>query len=313
MSDSKSIYTADPGSDHVDVAHSACSQSHLQLPWDRFYWSVIETPQAQHPTRLRSTATRATLDDRFQSEIPLAIEQIATSYAAGDSAAIIACGFEVDQLRQEQQAHPGLLTLTPESLPPRLQSRFSDFDLARLNLLVADHEPQPLRLLRTKTRRTALVVAAAVLALATLGILRRTSDTHQQLSWLGGSIGTAMSEVTGSKKDREVSLRLLEQERDRLASTRTMQAVRGLPMDASRSLAAVLSAWPKDLEIKTQTIAASSQGVTVAAELNDQSGAETLSKALAAVPGWILQSPRTHSTGKAVRFDASLQPTGGVR
>lgn len=318
MSSNASIYDSDePLDSQVGENVSAtvvASERGQRLPWERFYWAILDTSATPHLARnLRSAAARATLDDRFEPEIPQPLDQVATSYADGDGTTVLACGLELEQLNQELLAHPGLLSLTPDGLPPELQSRFPNFEPDQLNILIATHEPQPLRFLRSKTRRTLLAIAAAMLALATLGTLRRASDNQQQLASLSSSMNEAVAEVTGSNRDLEVSLRMLEQDRDRLASTRTMQAVRGLPLDASRALAAVLSAWPNDLEVKTQTIAASSQGVTVAAEVDDQSAAEVLSQSLASVPGWTLQSPRTHSTGRAVRFDASLQPKGATR
>ncbi|MBX3381249.1 MAG: hypothetical protein KF805_14230 [Phycisphaeraceae bacterium] len=288
--------------------------SHLRLPWHRFYWSVLDTRDSAHIARsLHTSATRAMLDDRFQAELPLPIEFVATSYAPAGDSAIIACGLEIESLRSEMGAHAALLTLAPDQLPPSLQTRFPEFHADSLNLLIESYEPQPIRNLRTKNRRTLLALIAATLAVTSVGMLLRTWDARKQLTSLESSTKESLAEVTGSRQDFDGALRQLECERDRLASTRTMQATRGLPPDASRALASVLAAWPSGFDIRTQAIAATPQGVTVAAEVNDQSGAETLSQALAAVPDLVLQSPRTHATGKAVRFDASLQVKGATR
>lgn len=293
---------------------SATGSGELQLPWQRFYWAIFDTREWPHPVRhLHSPAARASLDERFQTEIPLQIEQIATSYASADGTTVIACGLELPHLEHELERNPNRFSLSPAGLPPVLREKFPDFQPHQLNLLTGPHEPQPLRILRSKTRRAVLAITAAALALAAFGMFRRAWHVQRQAETLNTSMSQAAGDMTGGKRPLEVALRILEQDRDRLISTRTMQAVHGLPADASRSLAAVLSAWPSKLEVKTQTIAASAQGVTVAAEVNDQKSAEVLSQALAAIPDWTVLSPRTHATGKAVRFDASLQPKGVAR
>ncbi|MBX3388494.1 MAG: hypothetical protein KF691_03450 [Phycisphaeraceae bacterium] len=286
----------------------------LVLPWQRFYWAILDVNDAPQTARsLHSSAARAMLDDRFQSELPLPVDQIATAYATTVRNSVIACGLEIEVLRRELESHPALLTLVPDGLPPQLRDRFPEFQLEQLNLLVAAHEPVPIRKLRASKRRTLLAFTAASLVLVALGMLRRASIDRVQSSQLQTSLSDAVADVSGSKLDLDVGLQTLQHERDRLISTRTMQATRGLPMDASRTLAAVLAAWPTDLEIRAQSISSTSQGVAIAAEVNDQSGAETLSKALASVPDMSLQSPRTHASGKVVRFDASLQLKGGAR
>lgn len=311
--------TASQTAASVDAASEGSSTgptaiTKLVLPWQRFYWAILDMNDSPQTVRsVLSSTTRAVLDERFQYELPLPVDQVATAYAAADQRSVTACGLEIDVLHQELESHPALLTLAPDGLPPQLRDRFADFQPERLNLLVAAHEPAPIRRLRATCRRTVLAIVAASLVLITLGMLRRASIDRMQSIQLQESLRDAVADVSGSKRDVDISLQALQHERDRLISTRTMQASRGLPMDASRSLAAALAAWPTDLDIRVQSISSTSQGVTIAAEVNDLSGAETLSKALASVPDMSLLSPRTHASGKAVRFDASLQPNGGAR
>lgn len=299
--------SAEPSSRQIPITK-------LVLPWQRFYWAILDTSDAPQSARsLNSSAARAMLDDRFQSELPLPVDQVAAAYEIAELGSVIACGLEIEVLRRELEAHPALLTLAPDGLPPQLRDRFTDFQSDRLNLLVAAHEPAPIRRLRASGRRTVLALVAASLVLITLGVLRRASIDREQSIQLQESLGNAVADVSGSRRDLDISLQSLRHERDRLISTRTMQASRGLPTDASRTLATVLAAWPTDLEVRAQSLSSTSQGVIIAAEVNDQSGAEMLSRALASVPDMSLQSPRTHASGKVVRFDASLLPRGGAK
>ncbi|MBS0191789.1 MAG: hypothetical protein JSR52_11625 [Planctomycetes bacterium] len=146
-----------------------------------------------------------------------------------------------------------------------------------------------------------------LLATLSLGLWRRSISLRAQADLIDVAVSEAMLKATGIGGSSAESRTALDSERSRLLKTRTGNARRGLPPDASIGLAALLGAWPEGLEVRTQTIAATAQGITVAAEVPDQSCAQQLAKGLAGVDGWSLQSPRTHANGKAVRFDATLQ------
>lgn len=291
---------------------------HLQLPWHCFYWSVIDVSTV--PKRSRRTGTLPNpvlLDDLFQAELPVPIEDLAAAYAPMEANNVIACALPLPRLTQALADHPALLSLTPAELPPLLQSLLqphdSTFAPEALNILINGHEPSAVRLLRQSGRRRIFAFAAAALALASIGALRRAHDAESQTALLSSATRQAASDVTGTDSTLDESLRSLERERDRLILTRTAQAARALPADVARSMQTVLSIWPNDLEVRTQTFSANEQSIKLAVEVNDHPAAETLTKALGSLADWTLQSQRTHASGSAIRFDATLQPKGAAR
>jgi len=306
--------TAQSSSSPAPLVSGDVPTLHLRLPWNSFYWSLIDVSDIPERTR-RSTlsAARATLDDLFQSELPLPVEELATAYSTATGNTVLACALPLPTLNAALANHPALLTLTPADLPPALCARCSSGNLEFLNILVGAREPIAIQTLRGRTRHVTAALVAAALVLASFGVLRRAFDGTNQAAVMAAAIRQSLSEVSGADRDTATSIRQLENERDRLILTRTAQAARGLPTDASHSIQSVLAAWPRDLEMRTQAIAVTEQGVKLAVEVNDQGGAETLTKALGTLADWTLQSQRTHASGPHVRFDATLQPKGSHR
>jgi len=282
---------------------------HLRLPWNSFYWSVIDVSDIPERSRRTNTSSaRAILDDLFQSELPVPIEELATAYSTATGNSVLACALPLPALNAALTNHPALLTLAPAELPPALGARCHTGDLELLNVLIGAREPIAIRTLRLRSRRVTAALVAAALLLASTGVLRRAFDGTSQADMLAAATRRSLSEMSGADRDTAASIRQLEKERDRLVLTRTVQAARGLPPDASHSMQSVLGAWPRDLEMRTQAIAVTEQGVRLTVEVNDQAGAETLTKALGTLSDWTLQSQRTHASGPHVRFDATLQP-----
>lgn len=287
---------------------------YLRLPWHSFYWSVIEISTIpERSRRPGSLPTSALLDDLFQAELPVSIEELAAAYAPLEANKVIACALPLPLLEQARAAHPDLLSLTPAEIPALLQQTGSAIQLDSLNILIHRHEPSAVRSLRRSVRQRTLALAAAALALASIGTLRRAHNAETQASLLSSSTRQAASEITGADRTLEESLRSLERERDRLILTRTAQAARALPVDVARSMQTVLAVWPNDLEVRTQAFSANEQNIKLAVDVNDQPAAETLTKALGSLADWTLQSQRTHASGTAIRFDATLQPKGAAR
>lgn len=307
----------------IDEAHSVLPAAesaasipavHLRLPWHSFYWSVIDISTIpERSRRPGSLPANALLDDIFQAELPVPIEDLAAAYAPLEASKVIACALPLPLLTQALVDHPSLLSLTPVELPALLQPHGSAIQLDSLNILINRHEPSAVRSLRRSVRQRTLALAAAALALASIGTLRRAHNAETQATLLSSSTRQAASDITGTDRTLEESLRSLERERDRLILTRTAQAARALPVDVARSMQTVLAAWPNELEVRTQAFSANEQSIKLAVEVNDQPAAETLTKALGSLADWTLQSQRTHASGTAIRFDATLQPKGAVR
>lgn len=287
---------------------------HLVLPSRSFYWSVIDVSTiSQRSRRQGLLPSNALLDDLFQAELPVPIENLAAAYASLESDRIIACALPLPVLGQALADHPALLSLTPAALPDLLQLHDSGCSLDSLNVLINHHEPAAVRSLRQRTSRRTFVLVSAALALASIGVLRRAHNAETQASLLSSATRQAASDVTGADRTLEESLHSLERERDRLILTRTAQAALALPADVALSMQSVLAVLPNDLEIRTQAFSANEQSIKLAVEVNDQPAAETLTKALGVLANWKLQSQRTYASGSAIRFDATLQAKGAAR
>lgn len=283
----------------------------ISLPAHAFYWAILDASDLPADARrLNDPSLRATLDERFQDELPLPVEELAVAYKRNNQSSILACGLPVPRVRQVVDERPDLLLLTPDGVPHALNIAA---DSHSLNLLRGRFEPPALA--RAKQRRTnaLLALSAAAIALASLGVLRRTDHMRSEASALEAQMTAAAAHTSGSHTDLERLLPALEAERERLILTRTARAQQSIPTDVSSAVASILAAWPTGLEVRTQALAATAQGMTIAADLNDAAGGQELAKALGSVPGWNLQVPRIRSTGKSVRFDATLQrkPPGG--
>lgn len=281
----------------------------LQLPARDFYWSVTDASSLPpcEPHRM-SAGVRAALDERFQQELPFSIDDLAVAYTPASSGAIVACALPIAALQAAIATHPQILSLTPLEVPAELACAA---DPRQLNVLTGLFEPLAIRRARHRRTLASLSFGALALLVLTIGVARRAEHLRSSAAALDVSISESASQGSGLRTNAEISLRALEAERDRLILTRTAGAQRTLPMDVAHSASAVLAAWPPDLEIQTHTFSATSQGITIAAEMKDQASAQTLAKSLGSIPGWNLRVPRMQSTGKAIRFDASLQRAGG--
>lgn len=282
-------------------------QTVMRLPWHFFYWSVLDVHDL--PVRLRngqSETSRVVLEEKFQAEVPIPLAEAAVSYSPLPNEHVLACGLPVSELDRATAAVPNLLLLLPESLPPTLKDIADLGDLRSLNLLVHEHEPRAVTHLKASKRRTSLLFAIGALAIISIGVARRASNAASQTELIQNAAQRAAAETSGMPRDLATTLPVLERERQRLTMTRTGKAETAIPQDAGKALQKLLAAWPSDLEIRTQALSSSPQGMTVAAEVSDQAAAGVLGNSLANVPNWTLQPPRTRSTGKSVRFDASL-------
>lgn len=284
---------------------SAARATSAILPATAFYWAILDASDLPANTeRWNDPSLRATLDERLQDQLPIAVEELAIAFNRINQASILACALPVSTLRCAVEEQPELLLLAPDAVPPELNTAA---DAHALNLLNGPFEPPALARAKQRRTNTALAICAVAIALASFGILRRTGHLRSEAATLESEMTDAAAQTSGSRADLERSRRLLESERERLILTRTERAQKHIPTDVSSAVAAILAAWPTDLEVRTQALSATAQGLTIAAELHDGAGGQELATALGSVPGWNLQVPRIRSNGKSVRFDASLQ------
>jgi hypothetical protein len=193
--------------------------------------------------------------------------------------------------------------LAPEALPPFIDA---PVDPACLNLLTGEFQP---RAIRAANARWRFEVAAAVLLVAAIGALGlfRRADWHQRR-------GAETRLVLGGVYDEVLdpgpsvlpaSLRLTTELR-RLEQTRQAPAAAMTPPDAGAALAGLLSHWPSDLELQTESIIVTDAQITVTATVDETSQVQVLADALGNVPGWSHSQPTFHEQRGRVRATVRL-------
>lgn len=282
----------------------------LTLPATEFYWGVFpSSAETPWPRDLRRASARAALDHEFQKFLPLSIDDAVPAYTRSTDQRVIACALPLARVRELLAAEPGLLQLGPAAIPAEFEAQV--IDLSELNLLTGPYEPAPVRASREKRTLRLQLAAGAGLLLLALGLGRRAAHKAAQTEAILLDTTSAVQQLTGRSGSLDEVEPVLRHERQRLVATRSAHAARNLPADAAQGLLAVLRVWPGNIDVRTQSLSASAQGVTVGAEVATQDAARDLTHALGQADGWTLQTPRTHASGKSVRVDATLQKRSG--
>lgn len=265
-------------SHHVD--------GHLSLPAEQFYWGVVDTSAL--PRGNRSTPKQ--LGYLFESVLPVPIDTIHAVFVPIDPGRMLACGMPLEMLGDH--ASRGWLTLAPESLPGFVNTDLEDPVKPRsLNLLVGEFEPARIR----ARRRRGTIIACAMLllcaALVTVGHARRASRFDRHRRALEAATAAIYSQVLPpSSSPLPASARLTADLRS-LDRTRGTPSFDSGPKEAAPLLATLLTSWPSDLYLTTDSLSISSTAITLSIRLPDEASAERFERELRAPPGWSLSQP----------------------
>jgi hypothetical protein len=219
----------------------------------------------------------------LQEELPIPVDQVHAVGAQAPGGKLVVCAARREDLREITA-----LSLVPGRIPSIIELKV---DPAALNLLVGDFEPTPLRRERSR-RRTLLALAAASLASITaLGLVRRAD------MW-----GTVSNDARAAVSSLATSPTALHLELDRLRRSPRAE-VKPTP-DAAQALAALLSAWPKELQCQTESVNIAPTGMTLS--LTVAKDARPFLSALRAPQGWTLDEPRLTATADGARLNVIL-------
>ncbi len=288
----------------VDVSGS----SDLVLGEREFYWTVIDSHAGGDPN---GPVARMALDEVFERDLPEPIEGLVVRYAPLRNA-VVGCAINVERARAALEA--GALVLHPRTLPTPIRAAVSGqpADIARsLNVLVGELEPGAIVALRVARRRLLQAGATAALVLVACGLWIGAKELERRAANAAAMASTALVNAlpaTGERVGADAARRRLQSELNQLERARGVEAERARLPDAADGLAAVLSAWPMDLETRVNSVQIAATQITLSVDLPDAAAAETLSAALRAVRGWTLQPPRTEITGEHTRITAILRP-----
>jgi hypothetical protein len=280
-----------------DAVGQADDARHVSWPAERFYWAVLEAPGYARAGTL-PPGLRPLLHD----EVPVAADTLHAVAAPLGDERLLVCAASRNDLAE---LGPTALSLTPHATPEFAGSvRAHD-----LNLLVQEFEPGILRRARTRHHLAAMAACLAAAALVSVGLIRRA--VHWELAMAdarSAAVGVlkAVDLPSGDALDLEVArLRgsvLPEVLNPRGATTRTP--------DAAETLASVLSAWPRQLPSKPQSLIINSAGVAVAVNLEGDPG--PFLHEFKAPAGWVADEPHLNAAGETKRVNLQLRRRQGA-
>jgi hypothetical protein len=283
-------------------------EADVLLPEREFYWAVIEGGSTGDPN---APAARMALDEAFERDLPEPFDGLVVRYAPIPTA-VVGCAIRADRARAALDA--GAVVLRPRELPAAIRERAGDRAssvLGELNILVGEFEPAVIAGLRVARRRILLAGAAASLLLVAGGLWLRSEglERHSEraLARASTTLLDALPTRAGGLSGEAAALRL-QRELEHLKRARGAEAEKARLRDAADGLAALLAAWPNDVETRVASVQVAATQITLTVDVPDAGSAETLSKALQGVVGWSLQPPRTEINGGQARVTAILRP-----
>ncbi len=273
-----------------------------------FYWTIIEDVPSGDPN---AAAARLSLDESLEKDLPELFEGLVVRYASLPNA-IVGCALRAERARAALDA--GAVVLRPRELPTAIRERAGDRAtrvLGELNFLVNEFEPAVIAGLRVARRRILLAGAAASLLLVAGGLWLRSEGLERHSERAFARASTTLVDALPTRTEglsAEAAALRLKRELEHLERARGAEAEKARLQDAADGLAALLAAWPKDLETQVGSVQVAATQITLTVDVPDAGAAEILSTALQGVVGWNLQPPRTEINGGQARVTAILRP-----
>lgn len=282
------------------------TSEHLMLPADRFYWGILNA--AALPRRARGTPEQ--FGYLFEAVLPVAVDTIHAVYLPLGPDRVLACGMPRAAV-QEHAAMPWV-TISPRSLPPFISSSLDEpIEPERINLLVGEFEPAPIR---SHRRTTTLIACAAIVlcaALVVTGQSRRAARERERAFALETATAQIYDQVLPPSTSPVPPSVRLTAERRSLERTRGTPAPEAGPTEVTPPLAALLSSWPNTLHLTTDSLSASPTAITLSVRLLDETAAERFERELRPPPGWTLRQPNLVRDRDGIAVRVRMEPEGG--
>lgn len=267
---------------------------------DELYWAIVEAPQEGSGRRARRRRIGYLLESVLPTPVEEAHFQAIAIPGAGRERMLVAA-IDRRRLRDRLAAEPDLLILSPDGLPGFIKAEIggdseSDVDVADLNLLRDEFEPERLRGARRFNRLIGMIAIAAVAASSALGLHRRSIRANEAVGQCDAAIVDLDAAMLGTS---ERAARLTGHEDLRLAvELRRLRQTRHAPdpgmalTDAAADLAAMLSAWPKAANAQVSGVNVTKNEMTVRMQLPAAEGVQEFVDGLQKLRGWSLQQPQ---------------------
>jgi hypothetical protein len=257
------------------------------LPPERFYWAILDDQGWS-----RAGPLPRGLLPGFADEVPIPMEELHAVCAPIADGKLLVCAAPLVEL---ERIEPHILSLAPEYLP-----EFVTHGQPRIELLVGDFEPRPIRSARRFRHGISIATLLVASALVCVGLERR-SEMWRQRAEQSAQAAVAMANTVSPGTPPDALGLELERLRSRLAPESLTR-----PKDASVAAAALLNAWPSRLPSKPQGLNVRPDSISVAVVLEEEPSA--FLGAITAPAGWMLEEPRINATGGSWRVNLAFVP-----
>src|ERR1043165_2583509 len=242
------------------------------------FWTVMDAPG------VRAGPVPPGLLAVLEDDVPVPTEQLWAVGAPGKDGRYIVCAARRDDLNA---VPPGTMALTPPQVPEFVSVPASSF-----NLLVGEFEPVAIRRSR---RRKHLIAAPAMLlgcSLIGIGLSRRAQAWNSEITSLKSQTWAVVASVAPSALWTADDL-AMELSQKRHAVPEDFK----LPGDAALTLSSVIASWPKQMQVKAQTLAATGDSASLSVTVPGDPSAFLM--AFKPPEGWRLEEPRLSAIDKA--------------
>lgn len=283
---------------------------------------------------------------QFERSIPFSLDDLHLVFLQLDSSRYLACGIEHETLDQvlsptddNSANHVEPRWLSPQEIPLSLihdAAESSDLNLG-LNLLTGPYTPASVQRAVRKAGAVLLICMTILTAMIGFGLERRTQHNRSELARikaatqsiyaqvLPSSDATRGGENAAQQHARMVSeLRLLERTRAPDEAGGTSDSV-SVSASASRSLVALLAAWPTQISVQTESVSVTESTMTAITSVGSMTEAASLASGFDDETlhhaGWAMHQPQTRSVGsdrvrvtlRFSRVDPDGRSLGGAR
>ncbi len=284
------------------------------------YWGLLD---ASILTTNR-TPSFIQLDHLFDGLLPIAVEELQTTYLKIDSHQYLACGIERIILEKILDEHSDVITLMPESLPQAIskQTSLSTFDIQSINLLINNYEPRPVHTQRQRVTVNAVVAILLSGIFLILGLERRRAQ-YQTASGLSSQAQITIYEAILGQSDAAVNPNVQPPAVRFTGELRKRRQTRLLPLPqttfgfasgqasqlADQTLGRLFTHWPntrRDLHLQIETIAITETALTIVGLLPTLDDAQWFTSQIQAFAPthWQARQPNivTNPRNDSVRF-----------
>jgi hypothetical protein len=277
---------------------------HVRWPCERFYFALLDTsvlPPGERVTDIR-------LRFLFEPELPEPLDNVQAGFARVDERRWLACAAPKAALRDDLPKKT--LTLSPSDLPQFVGEAIgTQVSPDRLNVLVGEFEPTPIRSLRRRSLLLGAIAGVVLFALVDLGIERRIGSARDDLDRLRAARDDIVLKALGTTPNSQQlpsELRLAAELRSLRQTRRQSESVHAAP-DAADTLVDLLRRWPSDVPTRTETVVVTDTTVHAAGTVARSDDAQDLATKVHDLPGFEMGFPSVQSAPDGWRFGIELR------